>query len=187
MDRYAKFLVPLCILVIFLGVGFLWFGLQITSEPSSAPQPIATASAQPEVVGVEGEKVLVTRVIDGDTIEIEGKIRVRYLGVDTPETVDPRKSVECFGKQAKAENKKLVEGKFIVLEKDITDKDKYRRLLRYVFIDTADGELLFVNDYLIRSGFAKLLTIPPDVKYANQLLEAQKQARLEKRGLWKTC
>lgn len=130
---------------------------------------------------------LVTKVIDGDTIEIEGGQRVRYLGVDTPETVDPRKSVECFGKEAKNKNKELVEGKRVILEKDITDMDKYGRLLRYIYLPLADGTKLFVNDYLIREGFAKVLTIPPDVKFSEQFLEAQRQARERSLGFWKMC
>lgn len=134
-----------------------------------------------------GIGVLVTKVIDGDTIEIEGGTRVRYLGVDTPETKDPRKSVECFGKEAYNKNRDIVEGKRVILEKDITDKDKYDRLLRYVYLPLPDSSLLFVNDYLIRTGFAKVLTIPPDVKFAARFLEAQTEARQQNIGLWKMC
>lgn len=129
----------------------------------------------------------VTKVIDGDTIEIEGGQRVRYLGVDTPETVDPRKSVECFGKEAKNKNRELIEGKRVILEKDISETDKYGRLLRYVYLPLPDGTMLFVNDYLIREGYAKVLTIPPDVKFAEQFLEAQRKAREGNLGLWKMC
>lgn len=131
--------------------------------------------------------VLVTKAIDGDTIEIEGGQRVRYLGVDTPETKDPRKPVQCFGKEAARKNKELVEGKRVILEKDITDTDKYNRLLRFVYLPLEDGTMLFVNDYLIREGFAKVLTIPPDVKFAEQFLEAQRKAREGSLGLWKMC
>lgn len=131
--------------------------------------------------------VLVTKVVDGDTIEIEGGEKVRYLGVDTPETKDPRKPVQCFGKEASNKNKELVEGKRVVLEKDISDKDKYNRLLRFVFLDLGNGSRLFVNDYLIREGYAHVLTIPPDVMYSEQFLAAQKQAREQKKGLWDKC
>lgn len=131
--------------------------------------------------------VLVTKVIDGDTIEIEGGEKVRYLGVDTPETKDPRKPVQCFGKEASNKNKELVEGKRVIMEKDITDKDKYDRLLRFVFLPLKDGNRLFVNDYLIREGYAQVLTIPPDVKFGEQFLEAQRKAREQKKGLWDSC
>ena len=125
---------------------------------------------------------LVTRVIDGDTIEIEGGKKVRYLGIDTPETVDPRKPVQCFGIEASNANKKLVLGKRVKLEKDISETDKYGRLLRYVYVDD-----IFVNDYLVRNGYAYAVTFPPDVKYQQQFLEAQKEARENKRGLWSAC
>lgn len=125
---------------------------------------------------------LVTRVVDGDTIVIEGGKKVRYIGIDTPETVDPRKPVQCFGKEASARNKELVLGKRVRLEKDITDADKYGRLLRYVYVDDE-----FVNLRLVEDGFAFSYTYPPDVKYQKKITKAQRQAREEKRGLWAAC
>ncbi|NMB92520.1 MAG: thermonuclease family protein [Parcubacteria group bacterium] len=125
---------------------------------------------------------LVTRVIDGDTIEIEGGQKVRYIGIDTPETVDPRKPVQCFGVEASKKNKELVEGKRVRLEKDVSETDKYGRLLRYVYADD-----IFVNDYLVRQGYAYASTFPPDVKYQDKFVEAQKEARENNRGLWSAC
>lgn len=130
----------------------------------------------------ETKGVLVTRVIDGDTIEIEGGQKVRYIGIDTPETVDPRTSVQCYGKEAAAKNRELVEGKKVRLEKDITDKDKYNRLLRYVFV----GEI-FVNRYLVEQGYAFSSTYPPDVEYQELFQKAEKEAREANRGLWGSC
>ncbi len=128
-----------------------------------------------------------SRVVDGDTIEVEGNQKVRYIGIDTPETVDPRRPVACFGKEASTENKKLVEGKEVILVKDISEADKYGRLLRYVYLIQKDGNLLFVNDHLVRSGFAKAATYPPDIKFADQFVSAQKEARERKSGLWQKC
>ncbi len=108
--------------------------------------------------------------------------KVRYIGINTPETVDPRKPVECYGREASDENKKLVEGKTVRLEKDVSDKDIYDRLLRFVYIDN-----IFINDLLVREGFANVATYPPDVKYAGQFSESEKYARENKLGLWKTC
>ena len=125
---------------------------------------------------------LVTRVIDGDTIEIEGGQRVRYIGIDTPETVDPRKPVQCFGVEASNRNKQLVEGKRVRLEKDITENDRYGRLVRYVYVDD-----VFINLKLVAEGFAYSYTYPPDVKYQSQFVEAQRVAREQKRGLWGSC
>ncbi|MBI2476272.1 MAG: thermonuclease family protein [Candidatus Taylorbacteria bacterium] len=126
--------------------------------------------------------VRVVRAVDGDTIELEGGERVRYIGVDTPETVDPRKPVQCFGVAASKKNRELVEGKTVRLEKDITDRDKYNRLLRYVWL----GDVL-VNQELVAQGFAKSYSYPPDVKYQSQFVAAEKQARESKLGLWAAC
>lgn len=130
----------------------------------------------------EGEAVLVTRVIDGDTIEIEGGQRVRYIGIDTPETVDPRKLIQCFGKEASNRNRELVEGKRVRLEKDVSETDKYGRLVRYVHA----GDI-FVNLVLVQEGFAYSYAYPPDVKYQSQFIEAQRIAREQKKGLWDSC
>jgi len=126
--------------------------------------------------------VKVIKVIDGDTIEIEGGKKVRYIGINTPETVDKRKAVECFGIEASKENKKLIEGKTIRLEKDISETDKYGRLLRYVYIND-----IFVNLELVKNGYAYSSTFPPDVKYQTQLDKAEKEARKNKLGLWDVC
>jgi len=138
---------------------------------------------QTTVPKVEEEKTyLVTRVIDGDTIEIEGGQKIRYIGIDTPETVDPRKPVQCFGTEANNRNKQLVEGKRVRLEKDVSEVDKYGRLLRYVYVDD-----IFVNLVLVQEGFAYSYTYPPDVKYQNQFIEAERIAREQNNGLWGSC
>ena len=126
---------------------------------------------------------LVTRVVDGYTIELtDGRI-VRYIGVDTPETVHPRKAVQCFGKEASARNKELVEGKKVRLLKDVSEVDRYGRLLRYVYL--ADGT--FVNLELVKEGYAQAATWPPDVKYSEIFVAAARGARQAGRGLWGAC
>lgn len=124
----------------------------------------------------------VLRVIDGDTIEVmfEGeKKTVRYIGIDTPETVHPSKPVECMGKEASVYNKSLVEGKRVQLEIDISNTDKYGRLLRYVYMDG-----VMVNELLVKEGYANVLTYPPDVKYDKHFLALEREARVGKKGLW---
>ena len=135
------------------------------------------------------EKALVTEVVDGDTIKIDGDRTVRYIGVDTPETKHPKKPVECFGREASDANKALVEGKHVYLQRDVSETDRYQRLLRYVYLPNPDAssEAIFVNEYLVEQGYANLLTYPPDVKYDGVLLAAEKQAREENRGLWGKC
>jgi len=124
----------------------------------------------------------VKRVIDGDTIELESGKTVRYIGIDTPETVHPSKPVQCFGVEASNKNKELVLGKEIKLEKDISETDKHGRLLRYVWLDN-----VLVNNLLVRQGYAVSSTHPPDVKYQDKFLESQRLARQENRGLWSAC
>ena len=162
---------------------------EITPQSVSTGQPEAEYKAQGETatlgtksVILEGESKKVVRVVDGDTIEIEGGQTIRYIGIDTPETVHPQKTVECFGREASNKNKELVEGKFVQLEKDFSETDKYGRLLRYVY---ADG--LFVNELLVKEGFAHASSYPPDIKYQNLINSAQEEARSQNRGLWAGC
>lgn len=157
------------------------------SKPSGTP-PGAQESlaASPEVTnttpGQISSEITVSRVVDGDTIELSSGQKVRYIGVDTPEVVDPRKPVQCFGVEASNKNKELVLGKTVRLEKDISETDKYGRLLRYIWV----GETL-VNDYLVRQGYAHASSYPPDVKYQEQLTQAEAEARISNRGLWSSC
>lgn len=188
MDKSTKLLVLFSSLIFILGLGFLWFGLKpvqvVENPPIVETIPIATSSA---VSGIEGEQEIVTKVVDGDTIDLETGQVVRLIGIDTPETVDPRRPVGCFGKEASNETKSLLTNKKVILQKDVSEVDKYKRLLRYVYLPLDNGQILFVNDYLIREGFAKVLTYPPDVKYNEQFRQAERKAREESKGLWGKC
>ena len=121
-------------------------------------------------------QVKVVRVIDGDTIEIAGGAHVRYIGMDTPETYP---KVEFYGPEAKAKNIELVEGKLVTLEKDVSETDRYDRLLRYVYVDG-----VFVNGELVRLGYAEAVSYPPDTRYQWQLEQLEKEAKAAKRGIW---
>lgn len=123
---------------------------------------------------------IVTRVVDGDTIEIEGAGKVRLIGIDTPETVHPQKPVERMGKEATAATTVLALGKAVRLETDMQERDKYGRLLAYVWLP--GGAML--NAELVRLGYAKVSTYPPNVKYQNRFLVLQREAVAAKRGLW---
>lgn len=121
--------------------------------------------------------VTVRRVIDGDTIELASGARVRYIGIDTPEMSGPR---ECYATEATAKNRELVEGKRVALRKDVSETDRYGRLLRYVYLPT--GEM--VNATLVREGYAVTSTFPPDVMFADLFVELEREAREAARGLW---
>jgi len=129
--------------------------------------------------GRRGDLYYVKRAIDGDTILLANGERVRYIGIDTPETKHPYKPVEDYGREAYLYNKKLVEAKWVRLEFDAEKRDRYNRLLAYVYI----GDI-FVNARLVEEGCAQVYTFPPNVKHYRLFLELQRKARKEKRGLW---
>ena len=163
-------------------VSFLVFivGVLLTQSNAGSTQTIQSEhSKEARSLG------LVTHVVDGDTFDIllngETK-RVRLIGVDTPETVDPRKEVQCFGKEASNKTKSMINDKQVYLEADAsqTDEDKYGRLLRYVYLE--DGVLL--NELLVREGFAHEYTYKVPYQFQTTFRTAQKEAQAQRRGLW---
>ncbi len=152
------------------------------SQPDSASP---SASITQAVLGVSAQ---VTNVVDGDTIDVSfdnTKERVRLLGINTPETVDPKVPVECFGPQASAETKSLLTGKQVTLVSDSSqsDRDKYGRLLRYIFLpDGTDIDL-----FLIEQGFAREYTYQSAYEYQAEFKAAQTLAKTQGKGLWGAC
>lgn len=129
--------------------------------------------------------VVVSRVVDGDTVEVQlgGETEdVRYIGVDTPETVKPGAPIDCFGPQASAFNHRLVEGRRVRLVLGEERRDVYGRLLAYVYLGDR-----FVNAELVRRGLARTLTIPPNDRYAGRLKQLEIAASRAGRGLWGAC
>jgi micrococcal nuclease len=128
----------------------------------------------------------VIHVVDGDTIVValrDGRTEtVRILGADTPETVDPRKPVQCYGPEASAYSKAHLAGRSVRLEFDVERRDRYGRLLAYVLVDGARYE-----DDLLRRGLARLLVIPPNGSHARTMLAEELEARRARRGLWGAC
>jgi len=122
----------------------------------------------------------ISKVIDGDTIRLENGETVRLIGIDTPETVHPSKAVEYYGKEATDFTRMMIEGKQVRLEFDVQKRDKYNRLLAYVYLE--DGT--FLNAELVKEGYANVSTYPPNVKYADLFAKLQKEARDNNRGLW---
>jgi micrococcal nuclease len=128
----------------------------------------------------------VVRVVDGDTIRVRldgGRTeRVRYIGIDTPESVKPGTPVQCFAKKASHFNASLVSGRQVTLKTDAEERDRYGRLLAYVY---ADGR--FVNRELVARGYARTLTIPPNVAHADEFARLARRAREAGVGLWQAC
>jgi micrococcal nuclease len=146
------------------------------------------------------EEASVTRVVDGDTIDVEilartegpgaglaepgGSYRVRLMGIDAPESVHPRTPVECFGREASAAAKALLEGDTVRLVKDVEETDRYDRLLRYVYLGAE-----MANARLVLNGYALSYTYPPNVRHTDLFVRLQREARENDRGLWSpdTC
>lgn len=128
------------------------------------------------------ENALVTRVVDGDTIELENGQKVRLIGINTPETKDPNKEIECFGDEASAKTSELLLNKTVLLEKDVSETDRYGRLLRYIYLDE-----IMINEQLVKNGYALASSYPPDVKYQEKLKQAEIFARKNNLGLWEKC
>lgn len=138
--------------------------------------------------------ILVRRVVDGDTVQLENGQRLRLIGIDTPEMHESDKligdsrrtkqdihTIKRLGRKAYEFTKNLVESKRVSLEFDVEKYDRYKRLLAYVYLK--DGT--FVNAKIVEEGYASLMTIPPNVKYADLFLRLYQQARADKKGLWK--
>ena len=107
---------------------------------------------------------------------------MRLIGIDTPESVKPGTPVECFAREASAFLQRLVEGRRVQLVRDVEERDRYGRLLAYVY----RGEL-FVNAELVRRGYASVATFPPNVRHADEFVRLQREARAADRGLWGRC
>lgn len=136
------------------------------------PTPTLTPTPDPGTA-------LVVRVFDGDTIELKNGDVVRYIGIDTPEGGS---SPKCFATEATARNRQLVEGVVVTLEKDVSETDQFGRLLRYVYVEGA-----LINELLVREGYARVLTIPPDSRHQQTFFAAEQLARLTGVGLWSAC
>lgn len=183
--------------ILALSLAILFFRLVASvSDSDTAPeqQVSGVIHTQPEVQTIATTKTsttteslfMVFRVVDGDTIEVMRggvKEKVRLIGINTPETVDPRRKVECFGKEASAHAKEILTGQKVSLVSDDsqTKYDKYGRLLAYVYRE--DG--LFVNKHMIEEGYAYEYTYKAPYLFQKEFKEAQLKAQAEGRGLWK--
>jgi len=140
---------------------------------TSAPIPSDTSTPIP------ADLIQVVNVVDGDTVRLsDGKV-VRLIGIDTPEIGNQS---ACFGQEASKKADELLQDQFVRLEKDVSETDRYNRLLRYVW----KGDDL-VNETLVAQGYARVSTYPPDVKYQDRFLAAEKAAREANLGLWSSC
>ncbi len=158
-----------------------------TPTPMLTPTPTLTMPP-PTATPVPLVEARVVRVIDGDTFDavLDGRqVRVRLIGVDAPEISRPP---ICFGAEATARAEELINranGR-VLLEKDVSETDRFGRLLRYVWLDHPDGRRM-LNEEMVKWGYAHVSTYPPDVKYQQLFIAAEREARAENRGLWGAC
>ncbi len=154
-----------------------WRGWCLVLLLTLLPCPVASQD--------DSATVQVVRVIDGDTIQVccvfGDRVKVRYIGIDTPETHHPMRGVEPYGMEAAEANRKLVDGKTVRLEFDVQQFDKYGSTLAYVYLE----DDTFVNAWLVEHGYAMVMTVPPNVKHQELFLRLQREAREERRGLWR--
>lgn len=158
----------------------VYLPLALRNSAGIAPTPTATATPTVTATATPSDRFLVTRIIDGDTIELENGQKVRYIGIDTPESGD------CYAWEATQRNRELVLGQWVRLVKDVSETDFYGRLLRYVYVGSGAAEV-FVNAELVRQGYALAYTYPPDVAFAALFVQLQQEARENERGLWSAC
>jgi micrococcal nuclease len=151
------------------------------------PAAPAASAGSPERPTGPTEEASLARVVDGDTIRVivDGvEERVRYVGIDTPELNETSGATpEPYGEAATAANARLLSEGRLVLEKDVSERDRYGRLLRDIWVEE-EGTWTLVNLVLVAKGYAQVSTYPPDVRYVDALLAAQAEARAAGHGLW---
>lgn len=185
------------VLQVFLVILLLLFFVLFLDSVSSlfihhyiSPAPALTQRSQSVVATTtsadpQRETYAILKVVDGDTVDVSlggTRTRIRLIGINTPETVDPRRPVQCFGKEASARAKELLSAKKVFIELDPSqDKyDKYGRLLAYIYLP--DGS--FFNELMIEEGYAYEYTYRVPYKYQQEFKQAEHEARTNKRGLW---
>lgn len=169
------------VFVVFVIILFFWLS-QV--EWGRIPESIGGLNDLQSDIESTGQAQLFDSVviIDGDTIDLNGQ-RVRYIGIDTPELGRDGEKSDCYAREAADYNRNLAISGKLRMEKDLSETDKYNRLLRYVYLD--DGRM--INEVLVAEGYAKVATYPPDVKYAERFKELERQAKQSGKGLWSGC
>ena len=165
MARRRRKALPLAALIALAVIGYLARNL---ADEFSKPKPPAGGAWR-----------VVERVVDGDTLALDGGEKIRLIGVDTPESVDPRRPVERFGKEASAFTRRMAEGQRVRLEFGDEPRDRYGRTLAFVWLE--DGT--FLNAEIIRQGYGHAYTRFP-FRYADEFRALEREARENRRGLW---
>lgn len=169
-----------------LSIAFLTFSIFLTSNTTPIKHNVLSPSPSPMVLSASTEDTkvtsVVTKVIDGDTFKIASGETVRLIGINAPEISNGSRKNECFSIKAKEYLQNLVLNKEVTLEKDISNTDSFGRILRYAYLKD-----LFINEDLVKNGYAQAINYQPDTKYETTLQKAQSNAFLSQTGIWKEC
>lgn len=157
--------------------------LDTASESVEVKQGIENMAPTPNLYGSEDKLYFVNNVIDGDTIKVNGTMRVRLIGIDAPE------AGECYYEDSKNALAGLISGEYVRLGKDVDAVDDHGRLLRYVFLPSQDlmENDIFVNAYLLRRGFAKTFSQSPNNRHDQYFVSVREEALIQRQGLWDAC
>lgn len=178
-DAHMRFGKVVVLIVIFCTILIY---LERRPLPSSYQESFRFQPAGIPITQSSSSGSLVTYIYDGDTFRIDGGAKVRIIGIDAPEWSDEPDKRECFTNEAKDELARLIDGKFVRLEKDVSEVDRYGRLLRHVWVDNE-----FIGAAMVRGGFAKAVLYKPDKAYQSTLEDAQRYAQANEVGLWGSC
>jgi len=176
-----KITIPLAIIIGFIILGLMTSGDDVadqtyvpaTEQPAEVSAPVTENKEPVDNAANNKQTAVVSFVVDGDTVEISTGERVRLLGIDAPEKGNP------YYTESRNKLSELVFNKTVTMEKDITDKDRYSRLLRYLYVGSS-----LINLEMVKQGYASVYTYPPDVKYNDVLLSTEREAKTKQVGLW---
>ena len=187
-------LLSLCLLVA-LGVSIVHLPAAAASDPTPDDSDTFTVDgAEPHTLPRDAERMIVHRVVDGDTVQLmypddDWYYVVRIIGINAPESVKPNSPVECFGPEASDRLKELLPvGSVVYVERDVSDEDQYGRWLRHIWIlDAESKEAFLVSEILVRGGYADARAYRPDDLFDDELADAERDAQREDVGMWGAC
>ncbi|HEU0163916.1 MAG TPA: thermonuclease family protein [Thermomicrobiales bacterium] len=169
-------------------------GADAAKRVTPTPDTFTVDGAEPHKLPKDAEKMIVHKVVDGDTVQLtypndDYYYVTRIIGINAPESVKPNSPVECFGPQASDRLKELLPiGSVVYVSRDVSDEDQYGRRLRNVWIRDADsGEAFLVSEILVRGGYADAREYRPDDEYDDELAAAERDAKQDDAGMWGTC
>lgn len=194
VTMWRQRVLSMCLLVL-LSVGIVQMPAMAASDPTpDANDTFTVDGAEPHTLPAEAERMIVHRVVDGDTVQLtypddDWYYVVRIIGINAPESVKPNSLVECYGPEASKRLKELLPvGSVVYVERDVSDEDQYGRWLRHIWILDADSkEAFLVSEILVRGGYVDARAYRPDDLFDDELADAEKDARREDAGMWGAC